>query len=121
MKKKIVLIGILLVSHALFFGGGLVTGRTTSATFFAQVLEYANANVALANYVGFRDIVLDIKEDKHGAARCRAEFSATSSLNIAKSCLENSECKEAFESKAREVPEVLGEAPVPIEQRTKCP
>ncbi|MBI3562425.1 MAG: hypothetical protein HY080_12000 [Gammaproteobacteria bacterium] len=121
-KSKVVWLVIILVSNGLFFLGGLVTGRLSSKDFYTQVLEYAEANVALADYVSFRNIMLNIKVGKYESATCRSELSATSSFDIAKNCLANPVCKLAFEKKAREgAPELFGEAPKPFTPRDQCP
>ena len=97
-------------------------GRTTTSKFHDQVVEYGNSISAVGNYVTYRDIALAIKGSKYDSIRCRAEFAAKWNLNIAKPCLADSACRGALEGKTREfAPEVLGEAPMPIELRTECP
>lgn len=122
MKMKIVWVGILLVSNALFFWGGLVMGRTTTSKVYDQLVEYGEAITAVANYRAYRDIALGIKESRYDAARCRAEFAANWNLSIAKPCLADLGCRKELEYTVRkDAPEVLGEAAVPIELRTECP
>jgi hypothetical protein len=121
MKIKTVWVVVLLVGFFLFFLAGFLTGRSSDKTFYAQVLEYANANVALADYQAFRDISLEIKVSKNESARCLAEFYGIGRLDVLGSCLETPSCRASLEKKAREgAPEVLGEAPMPIELRAEC-
>ncbi len=121
MKIKTVWIAVFLVGFALFFLAGFLTGRESSKTFFAQILEYANANVALADYQAFRNISLELKANKNESARCQAEFYAIGRLDVLESCLETPSCRAMLEKKARDgTPEVLGETPMPIELRAEC-
>ena len=122
MKVKIVWTVIILATWALFFWGGVVTGRTNAEAHFSLVVEYANASAALTNYQAYRDIVLNITQDKNESAKCQAELSATYSFDIVKSCLMKQSCGEALNRKTREgAPEILGETPIPFERRSRCP
>lgn len=121
MKKKIMWVSLLFASYAIVFIGGTLTGRSNATSSFTKGFENANSQVILGHYATYRDIALKIKTGQYKDAQCHAELSATAMFDGLRGCLASKGCKISIEKKAREfAPEVLGEAMIPIEQRTQC-
>ena|ERR1700730_1284290 len=113
MKKRLVLVVVLVISHLLFLVGGTIAGRHTALKYFVTETEKADARVTLGHYAVYRDIAVDIKAGKYDKAKCRAELGASSMFDEVKACVANKNCGPSVEKEARQsAPEVLGQGPL---------
>jgi hypothetical protein len=108
MKKKITLIVVLVISHLLFFFGGVARGRHTILNYMSSETERADAVVTLGQYSIYRDIAENIKTRKYDNAKCSADLGASSTFDDIKACIANQTCRNSIEEKVREIaPEAL--------------
>ena len=113
LKKKIVWVVVLLISHVGIFAGGLVIGGHVTTDHVFSEFKKVNAPVVLGHYTIYRDIAVNLKGSKYDEAKCSAELGVSSMFDDLKACLANHECRDVIEGKVRKsAPEVLGEAPL---------
>lgn len=120
MRKKIIWIVFLIVSHvAAFFGGSFVGGRI-SMHYLSQEFEKANAPIMLSHYVQFRDFAKSIKAGKLDNAKCSAELGASSNLDAVRACLADDHCKSSIEKEVRQrAPEIISGSPLDFDYKQK--
>lgn len=112
-KRKIIWALALLTTHiAAFLIGGSIA-RNVTLQYALSEAEKADAHVLLGHYTGYRDIAIDIKENKYSEAKCLAELSASAMFDSLKTCVSDLNCRGSIEQKLRATaPEVLGESPI---------
>lgn len=120
MRKIIIWIVILIVSHAATFFGGSVVGGRISRQYLSQEFEKANAPIMLSHYVIFRDIAKNIKAGKNDIAKCSAELGASSNLDDIRACLSTNQCKESVEKEVGQLaPEITSGAPLSFDYKQR--
>lgn len=113
MKKIIIWILILIVSHVAVFIGGSVLGGRISKAYLSQEFEKVNAPISLFHYVQFRDLVKSINTGELDTAKCGAELGASSNLDDVKACLASDYCKDSIVNEVRKkAPEIFSGAPL---------
>ncbi|MHB8624413.1 MAG: hypothetical protein ACYC9J_15265 [Sulfuricaulis sp.] len=113
MKRKIVLIVILILSHFVFYVLGAIVNRHNMLSAFTR--EYTNAQSGddLGSYINYRYIALAIKARQYENALCNAELNASNRYDDLKACMADEACKTAIEEEVQKLaPEVLGKAPL---------
>ncbi|WP_417069873.1 hypothetical protein [Niveibacterium terrae] len=114
-------LGLVTASGSFALVVGVFVGQHFAVLGFEEKLNVVQANLALANYSGYRDIAIGIRAGKYRSMICSAEFSATSNLETLSACLADAQCRRSIVGKTREfAPEALGEAPSVIARREKC-
>lgn len=113
MKTKLVLIGVLIVSHVAFFVLGGIVNRHMMLNAFATEVKNANAAVDLGLYLEYRDIALAITAKEYENALCAAQLGASGRYDDLKTCLADQRCRFTVEQHLKDrAPEILGEAPL---------
>jgi len=108
MKKKLILVVVLIVSHVAFFIGGDIRGKHLAMNYVATEAQKAEAETALGLYMIYRDIVKNIKNGKSESAICSASLEASEYYDDIKTCLSNNECNSSLIEKVQKIaPEVL--------------
>lgn len=111
------MIGLLLiVTHLATFFFGQAAGRNfVTASFVAQVKK-ANAEVALGNYLVYRDIVIDLEAGNLRRAKCNAQLGASAMFDGVKECLADTRCNRNIGPAAdKSAPEIKGGEKAPFE------
>ena len=93
MRKKIVVIGLLFITHLLVLFCGLFFGGKVSDAYIHQKFENVNAEIHLAHYVLFRDFSKSLKSGQLDKPKCSADLGASSNFDTIKSCLKNEQCR----------------------------
>lgn len=118
MRKKVIWIVLLIVSHAVAFFGGSVVGGRISKSYLYQEFDKANAPVMLSHYEIFRDIAKGIREGNYDIAICHAELGASSNLDDIRTCLENDYCKASIEKEvSQQAPEIISGSPLAFDYK----
>jgi hypothetical protein len=118
MRKKIIWIVLLIVSHAAAFFGGSVVGGKVSKSYLYQEFEKANAEIMLSHYVQFRDFAKSVKTGNLDNAKCSAELGASSNLDAIRTCLKNNYCKAAIEKEvSQQAPEIISGSPLAFDYK----
>lgn len=120
MRKIIIWVVFLSVSHvAAFFGGAIVGGRISN-NYLSQEFEKANAPVILSHYEDYRDIAKSIKTGNLDNAKCSAELGASSNLDVVRACLADDHCKSSIEKEVRQrAPEIISGAPLDFDYKQR--
>jgi hypothetical protein len=112
-QKKMVLVGLLLITHLTVYILGSMGNRKVMLNATARLFKTAEASVSIGRYLEFRDIARSINKKRYDDAKCAAELSVSSRYDILKSCLDDQECKIVVEQEALELtPEIFGKAPL---------
>lgn len=112
-NKVLMWIAVLMVSHAIFFAAGAITGRRVTMNHLLSNFEKVNAQLMLGHYTTYRNIALGAQIGNYDLIVCYADLNASTYYDSLKACVENGPCNGATIKEIREVaPEVLGEAPL---------
>ncbi|GEM_PF-3568126 len=120
MRKIIIWVVVLIVSHVAAFFGGSIVGGKISKNYLSQEFEKANAPIMLAHYVQFRDFAKSVGTGKLDNAKCSAELGASSNLDDIRACLADDHCKTSIEKDVRQLaPEIISGAPLGFDYKKK--
>lgn len=116
MKKQVLFVIALCVSHTIIFFGGIVLGKQRASHEILAATQLTDAEVILGHYSIYRDISAEIGSAKFDKAKCNADLGASAMFDGVKGCLSDANCRAGLQQMALTIaPEILGDGTIPFD------